>query len=182
MANTKQPKIFEFQGEKYRYNPKTRGYISVDNPDKKISRRKYDEITGKLKREGFKSYESKAKFRKSLGLSRARKTRNKQGKAFYRFYGLSLDDIEYILGNLSPGATTLLLAVVESDGEFSYAKKAFGTRSHRKDIFAVSPYSRPGYLLRELNRYVEKFEERFYSSADEGANAVITEFQLTVTF
>jgi len=154
------PRIYQIDGKSYQYDRKTRGAYNVANPSDKLSRRKLDLALGKLQKQGFSSYEEKAKARKEAGITKDIKAKvTSSGKIWYEKRVDTLEDVYLFLKSLSSQQTAYFLM----RGLYNNQTRITGTKAELR-WFSLSANSRPSVLLSKQER--KKIEIKVYNLTD----------------
>lgn len=154
------PRIFQIEGKSFQYDPKTRGAFNVANPTEKLSRRKLDTALGKLQKQGFSSYEEKAKSRKQAGITKDIKAKvTVGGKIWYEKKVYTLDEVYDFIKTLNSNQSAyfLMRGIYNNQTRITGAKKELRW-------FGLSANSRPSVLLNKKEK--RKIEIKVYNLTD----------------
>lgn len=149
-ASQQSPRNYQIDGKTFEYDPKTRGAFNVANPSEKLSRRKLDLALGKLQKQGFKSYEEKAKTRKSQGITKDIKAKvNNSGRVWYTKNVDTLPEAFAFLKSLGEKRVAYLVM----RGLYNNQTRILSSKPILS-YFNLSSSSRPSLLLQKKNRVI----------------------------
>lgn len=181
----KQRKQILVNGQKYEPIPKdkARRYRNVDNHKEIKSRRQIEKA--ELQTQGYKSFESKAKTRKSQGIPKGFKQTKKWGRNTdtKKFYAKRLGTITELREELERVPDETIVSIV-----FHYQKnypnlkrqtgeslKNFNARKHLKLQQTVTPNATPEWVL--THKDFAKIKQRFINQG-----YVVNEYEIRFTF
>lgn len=166
------PKIYQIEGKSYQFDPKTRGAFNVANPDDKLSRRKLETSLGVLSKQGFKSYEEKARVRKEQGITSDVKSKVVYGgKVNYLKRVENLPEVYQFLRTLKPSQ----IAFIKMRAMFKSETKVNGRKLLQ--WFSLTSYSRPSLLLQQSE--IIRVQDRVEYLQEIGVNPVYYVIQFT---